>query len=284
MKLAATLHDRIVVAAEAISERLDCTGTEVAIVLGSGLASAVESLEDQVVIPYASLPGFPETTVAGHPGRLVGGIWSGHPVLVLCGRVHGYEGYPATEVGFGVRVAATLGVHTLVVTNVSGAVDPILHTGEIVAISDHINLTGASPLTGPNDERLGPRFVDMSDVYTPELRSLASEAAQNVQGKALREAVYAGLSGPSYETPAEVRMLRLMGAGLVGMSTIHEVITARHSGLKVLGLSLVANAAAGASSARLSHEEVTRIAAAGASRLGMLLAEIVGRLPPSEPA
>jgi len=198
---------------------------------------------------------------------------------VLCGRVHAYEGYPASEVGFAVRVAGTLGAHTVAVTNVSGGVDPAFDVGEIVAMSDHVNLTGVSPLTGPNDERLGPRFVDMADAYTPGLRSLASEVAQKLFGKPLREAVYAGMPGPSYETPAEVRMLRIMGVGLVGMSTIHEVITARHAGPAVLGLGLVANPAAGGKRGRLSHEEVTRAASAGAGRMGELLASVVGRLP-----
>ena len=283
MKPSATLHDRVRIAAEAAAERLDAAGAEVAVVLGSGLATAADTLEDSRVAPYASLPGFPETTVAGHPGRLLIGRWNGRKTLVLCGRVHAYEGYPASEVGFAVRVAATLGAHSVAVTNVSGAVDPAFDVGEIVSISDHVNLTGVSPLTGPNDERLGPRFVDMADAYTPALRSLASEVAQGVFGKPLREAVYAGMPGPSYETPAEVRMLRIMGVGLVGMSTIHEVITARHAGLGVLGLSLVANPAAGVKRGRLSHEEVTRAASAGAGRMGELLASVIGRIPGAGP-
>jgi purine-nucleoside phosphorylase len=282
MKLAATYYDRIRVAAEAVSDRLDTSGVEVAIVLGSGLAAASEGLSDLQSVPYASLPGFPETTVAGHPGRLLAGSWAGRRALVFCGRVHGYEGYPATEVGFGVRVAATLGASTLVVTNVSGGIDPGLRVGEIVAISDHLNLTGASPLTGPNDERLGPRFVDMTDVYTPALRAIASGVASRLFGEPLREAVYAAMAGPAYETPAEVRMLRVLGAGLVGMSTIHEVTAARHSGLAVLGLSLVANHAAGVSKTPLSHEEVTRAAAAGSGRFGALLESVVAALPSRE--
>jgi purine-nucleoside phosphorylase len=281
MKVAATFYDRIRVAAEAVAEPLDAAGAEVAVVLGSGLAAA-EKVQDCRSVLYASLPGFPETTVAGHPGRLMCGRWAGRKTLVFCGRVHGYEGYPASEVGFNVRVAATLGVSTLIVTNVSGGIDPSLEEGEIVAISDHLNLTGASPLTGPNDERLGPRFVDMTDTYTPALRRLASEASQEIFGKPLREAVYAGLQGPSYETPAEVRMLRVLGAGLVGMSTVHEVIAARHSGLRVLGLSLVANLAAGVKSTPLRHEEVTDVAAAGAPRVGALLEAVIARLPPPE--
>lgn len=278
MKVSATYYDRIRVAAEAVAEHLDATGSEVAIVLGSGLAAVASQVEEARSVVYASVPGFPETTVAGHPGRLVFGTWSGRKVLIFCGRVHGYEGYPASEVGFGVRVAATLGVSTLIVTNVSGAVDPALPLGEIVAISDQINLTGLSPLTGPNDERLGPRFVDMTDAYTPALRALASEASRNLFGGPLREAVYAGLPGPSYETPAEVRMLRILGAGLVGMSTIHEVIAGRHCGLKILGLSLVANAAAGVTGAPLRHEDVTAAATAGANRMASLLREVVSRL------
>ncbi len=283
MRPSATLHDRVRIAAEAAAERLDAAGAEVAVVLGSGLATAADNLEDPRMAPYASLPGFPETTVAGHPGRLLIGRWQGRKTLVLCGRVHAYEGYPASEVGFALRVAGTLGAHSVVVTNVSGGVDPAFDVGEIVAISDHINLTGVSPLTGPNDERLGPRFVDMADAYTPALRGLASEVAQSLFGKPLREAVYAGMPGPSYETPAEVRMLRIMGVGLVGMSTIHEVITARHAGLAVLGLSLVANPAAGVKRGRLSHEEVTRAASAGAGRMGELLAAVIGRIPGAGP-
>jgi purine-nucleoside phosphorylase len=281
MKVSSTLYDRIRVAAEAVAEHLDATGSEVAVVLGSGLAAAADRLTESRSLLYASLPGFPETTVAGHPGRLICGRWAGRKTLVFCGRVHGYEGYPATEVGFGVRVAATLGVGTLIVTNVSGGIDPTFDEGEIIAISDHINLTGASPLTGPNDERLGPRFVDMTDTYTPALRRLASEVARGLHGgKPLREAIYAGMPGPSYETPAEVRMLRILGAGLVGMSTIHEVIAGRHSGLRILGLSLVANPAAGVKPNPLRHEDVTRAAAAGSARLSALLEAVIARLPP----
>lgn len=278
MKVSATFHDRIRVAAEAVNAHLDAGGAEVAVVLGSGLAAAPERLTDVRSMPYASLPGFPETTVAGHPGRLMCGLWGGKKALVFCGRVHAYEGYPPTEVGFGVRVAATVGVRTLVVTNVSGGIDAALQVGEIVAISDHLNLTGVSALTGPNDERLGPRFVDMTDTYTPALRAIAGTTAQALFGKPLREAVYAGMSGPSYETPAEVRMLRILGAGLVGMSTIHEVIAGRHAGLQILGLSLVANPAAGVMSAPLRHEDVTHAAAVGAGRMGALIQGVLERL------
>jgi purine-nucleoside phosphorylase len=222
--------------------------------------------------------------VAGHPGRVVVGGIGSRKVLFLCGRVHGYEGYDPSEVGFGVRVAATLGVRTLIVTNASGGVDAALRPGEIVLISDHLNLTGQSPLSGPNDERIGPRFVDMTEAYAPELRALAGDVAPEVLGYPLREGVYAGMAGPSYETPAEVRMLRILGAGLVGMSTVHEVITARHAGLEVLGLSIVANHAAGVIQQKLHHEDVTRAANAAAEGLGRLIVEIVKRLPAPERA
>jgi purine-nucleoside phosphorylase len=278
MKLSASLRDRVLVAAEAVRQHLGATGAQVAIVLGSGLTAASASLTDVRSIDYAQLPCFPETTVAGHPGRLLFGKMAGKSALVLCGRVHAYEGYAPAEIGFGVRVAAALGVGTVVVTNVAGGIEPGLAVGEIVCIRDHLNLTGLSPLAGANDERLGPRFVDMTDTYTPALRVLAAQVAQALGGKPLREGVYAGMCGPSYETPAEVRMLRTLGADLVGMSTVHEVIAARHAGLKVLGLSLVANPAAGVLSTPLRHEDVTSAAARGAARIGELLQGVVAKL------
>jgi purine-nucleoside phosphorylase len=279
MKLDATFFDRVQGAAHAAADKLAIESADVAVVLGSGLGGVADRLERARSLPYASLPGFPETTVAGHPGRLVGGTIGGKTALLLCGRVHGYEGYPPCEIGFGVRVAAALGVRVLIVTNASGGVDPTLAAGDIVAISDHINLTGASPLTGPNDERLGPRFVDMTDAYDPTLRAIAGVAAPAAIGRPLREAIYAGMAGPAYETPAEVRLLRTLGAGLVGMSTVHEVITARHAGVAVLGLSLVANPAAGVSPLPLRHEDVTRAANAGADALGKLIVAFVAALP-----
>ena len=284
MKVAPPFTDRVRAAATALSERIDADGAEVAVVLGSGLASVADRVTKAQAAPYATLPGFPGTTVAGHPGRVVVGTIGARKVLFLCGRVHGYEGYEATEVGFGVRVAAALGARTLIVTNAAGGVDAALQPGEIVLISDHLNLTGQSPLTGPNDERIGPRFVDMTDAYAPGLRAVASEVAPGVLGYPLREGVYAGMAGPSYETPAEVRMLRVLGAGLVGMSTVHEVITARHAGLEVLGLSIVANHAAGVIQQKLHHEDVTRAANAAAEGLGRLITEIVQRLPAPERA
>ena len=262
MKPTASLFERVRDAARAVADHLDGDGAEIAVVLGSGLASVADSFTSPRSALYASLPGFPETPVAGHPGRIVVGTAADRKVLALCGRVHGYEGYPASEIGFGVRVAAALGARTLITTNASGGVDPALKPGEIVAISDQINLTGMSPLTGPNDERLGPRFLDMTDAYAPALRALAVRASGSL-GAPMREAIYAGLAGPQYETPAEVRLLRTLGAGLVGMSTVLEVIAARHAGMSVLGLSLVANHAAGG----------------GASAMAKLVTDIIADLP-----
>jgi purine-nucleoside phosphorylase len=279
MKIAAGLYDRILAAAEGVALRLDAEAPDVAIVLGSGLATAADRLPDARSVPYAALPWLPEPTVAGHPGRLVCGRWGDKKVLIFCGRVHGYEGYPAAEIGFPARVAATLGVETAIITNVAGGIDPSYSVGEIVAIRDHINLSGTSPLVGPNDERLGPRFLDMGEPYAPVLRQLAGDVAQQLFGARLREGVYAAMPGPSYETPAEVTMRRVLGADLVGMSTVHEVIAARHSGLAVLGLSMVANPAAGIDKAKLCHEYVTSAAAAGAARMGQLLEAVVTRLP-----
>jgi purine-nucleoside phosphorylase len=280
MKIAASLYDRISAAAEAVADSLDTDAADVAVVLGSGLATAADRLPEARSVPYAALPGFPEPTVAGHPGRLLCGRWGDKKVLIFCGRVHGYEGYPASEIGFPLRVAANLGVQTAIVTNVAGGVDPSYAVGEIIAIRDHINMTGISPLVGPNDERLGPRFLDMSEPYAPALRKLAGDVAKERFGARLREGVYAAMLGPSYETPAEVAMLRVLGADLVGMSTVHEVLAARHSGLAVLGLSMVANPAAGIENKTLSHEHVTSAAAAGSARMGELLEAVVTRLPP----
>jgi purine-nucleoside phosphorylase len=280
MKLGAGFFERVQGAAQAAAQGLGIDSADVAVVLGSGLGGVADRLEGARSIPYASLPGFPETTVAGHPGRLIAGTIAGKTALLLCGRVHGYEGYAAAEVGFGVRVAAALGVGTLIVTNAAGGIDAALVPGEIVAIADQLNLTGSSALCGPNDERLGPRFVDMTDAYSPALRALAAVAAPTVLGRPLREAVYAGVAGPAYETPAEVRMLRGLGAGLVGMSTVHEVTAARHAGMAVLGLSLVSNHAAGVKNEPLRHEDVTRAAAAGSDVLGALIAAVIASLPP----
>lgn len=242
----------------------------VGVILGSGLGGFADLLERATLIPYGEIPGFPQARVAGHAGRLVVGHLAaeGGEVVVAAmqGRVHAYEGWPAAEVAFPARVLCALGVKALLVTNAAGGVDPSLAAGDLVRITDHLNLSGQNPLVGPNDDRLGSRFPDLSAAYDERLGALLEEAAR-AAGVALRRGVYAGLLGPSYETPAEVRMLRALGADLVGMSTVHEVIAARHQGVPVAGLSVVANPAAGLSPARLTHEDVQATAARARSRL-----------------
>jgi purine-nucleoside phosphorylase len=246
----------------------------VGVILGSGLGGFADLLQRATSIPYGEIPGFPQVRVAGHAGRLVVGELpseaGGLVVAAMQGRVHAYEGWPAAEVAFPARVLCGLGVKALLVTNASGGVDPSLAAGDLVRITDHLNLSGTNPLIGPNEERLGTRFPDLSDAYDPRLGGLLEEAARSV-GVALRRGVYAGMLGPSYETPAEIRMLRALGADLVGMSTVHEVIAARHQGVPVAGLSVVTNPAAGLSATRLSHDEVQAAAGQARARLEAVL-------------
>jgi len=247
----------------------------VAAVLGSGLGGFASRLERTVSIPYQELPGFPVSRVDGHAGRLVLGDLPapGGPVRValMQGRVHLYEGWSAAEVAFGARVLCALGARALLVTNAAGGIAPDFGPGTLVRITDHLNLTGASPLTGENDGAVGPRFPDMGAAYHLALGELLELAATEV-GVTLRRGVYAGVAGPSYETPAEIRMLRTLGADLVGMSTVHEVIAARQQGVPVAGLSVVTNPAAGLSRAPLTHEDVQRVAARAAAALEAVLA------------
>lgn len=252
----------------------------VALVLGSGLAGLVDAFEQPLACSYADIPGMARSSVIGHPGRLVGGTLDGARVVAMQGRLHPYEGHALTQVVLGVRLMARLGADTLIVTNAAGGLDPALQPGALLAISDHINLTGQNCLVGPNDDALGPRFPDMSAAYDPALRALAHAAAADA-GIALHEGVYAGVLGPSYETPAEVRMLRLLGASAVGMSTVQEVIAARHLGLRVLGLSCVTNPAAGLSSRVLSHHEVEQVARSSASTLTSVVRGVLRKLVPA---
>ena len=276
----ADLHDRLSYALAYVRGRTDAP-PRVGVVLGSGLGGFAARLTDAVVLPYEQIPEFPVSRVAGHPGRLVIGDLPGTdgPVTaaVLQGRVHGYEGWSALDVAFGARVLCLLGARVLVVTNAAGAVNPDLALGDLVRIEDHLNLSGQNPLTGPNDERLGPRFPDLTHAYDPALGARL-EATAGRLGIKLRHGVYACMAGPSYETPAEIRMLRTLGADVVGMSTVPEVIAARHMGVPVVGVSLVTNFAAGVGATPLSHDEVSAVAAREGERLGTLLAAFLGGL------
>ncbi len=259
-----------------VRERINIT-PRVALVLGSGLAALADSFTDSVALPYREISGMPEASVAGHPGQLISGLLDGVPVVAMQGRLHPYEGHALFAVVLGVRLMARLGARALIATNAAGGLDPGLAPGSLLAISDHLNLTGQNCLVGANDPALGPRFPDMSSAYDPDLRALAREAAAQL-GFVLHEGVYAGVMGPSYETPAEVRMLRMLGASVVGMSTVQEVIAARHLGLKVLGLSCVTNLAAGLSSHPLTHVEVEATARASAASLTALVRAVVARI------
>ena len=227
----------------------------IAVVLGSGLGGFADDFEDAVGIPYEDIPGFVRSTAQGHAGRLVIGKIDGIPVLAMQGRVHYYEGYSLEEVTFAIRTFGLLGVKTLVLTNAAGGINVQLTQGALMVLSDHVNLMGVNPLRGPNDERFGPRFPDMSSVYAPELQELVVEEAKAI-GVEVRRGIYGALSGPSYETPAEIHLLRNLGADAVGMSTVPEAIVARHMSLEVLGISCITNMAAGISDEPINHEEV----------------------------
>lgn len=241
-------------AAEYIRSR-SAHSPKVGLILGSGLGVLADHIEQPVTIAYKDIPYFPQSTVEGHAGELLIGTVHGTPVVLMKGRFHMYEGYGPELTAFPVRVMKELGVSTLLVTNAAGGVNTSYSPGDLMLISDHINLTGKNPLIGPNDEELGPRFPDMSQAYSRRLRETARRIAAE-KGVPLQEGVYAGLLGPSYETPAEIRMLRTLGADAVGMSTVSEVIVARHAGLEVLGISCISNMASGILDQPLSHEEV----------------------------
>jgi purine-nucleoside phosphorylase len=228
---------------------------DAAVVLGSGLGAFAESLSGATLVPYGRIPGWPASGVIGHAGILVAGASRTRPVLALSGRVHFYEGHPLDEVTFGIRVLGRLGVKTLILTNAAGGINPKLAEGTLMVIDDHINLLGANPLTGPNEDRFGLRFPDMSEVYSVRLRSIADEAARTM-ALPVEHGVYVAVSGPSYETPAEIRAFRVLGADAVGMSTVPEAIVARHMGLEVLGISCISNMAAGMLPRVLTAEEV----------------------------
>ena len=277
-----TYFEKVTEAAAFLRGKLGDLLPRIGIVLGSGLGAVADSLTDPFVVPYADIPHFPQSTVEGHSGRIVAGLLGGVPVVVMQGRVHFYEGYSPLEVTFPMRVLGALGVEAVILTNAAGGIAEGLQVGQLVALSDHINLMGWNPLAGPNEARFGYRpgaglrFFDMTEAYSKRLRALAREAAAN-EGFALDEGVYLAVSGPSFETPAEIQAFRGMGAALVGMSTVPETIVARHMGLEVLGLSCVTNLAAGLGIAELSHEEVF----AAGRQVEQRLAGLLKRLAPA---
>jgi purine-nucleoside phosphorylase len=228
---------------------------QVGVVLGSGLGAWADSLASVTRVPYADIPHMPGATVVGHAGNLYTGVVDGVPIACLQGRAHLYEGHPIARVVFGVRLLARLGCRAVLLTNAAGGIDPTFRPGDLMLLSDHLNLTGQNPLVGPNEDDLGKRFPDMTDAYDPALRSLAQAASKAVKVP-LHTGVYAWLLGPTYETPAEIRMLRSLGASAVGMSTVPEVIALRHMGVRVAAISCITNLAAGLSATKLDHAEV----------------------------
>jgi purine-nucleoside phosphorylase len=269
-------YDRVREAADAIGARVGVAPT-ISVVLGSGLGDFAGTPADAVSLPYEALPHWPASGVVGHDGRLVVGSVSGRRVAVLAGRCHAYEGHGPGAVTFAVRVLGLMGVKTLILTNAAGGINTNFSPGQLMVIDDHLNLTGGNPLAGANDERFGPRFPDMSEVYSSRLRRIADDAARAI-GISLAHGVYAALLGPSYETPAEIRYLRMIGADAVGMSTVPEALAARHMGIEVLAISCITNMAAGVRPQPLVHDEVVEMGRRARGPFTRLLEGIVGRL------
>jgi purine-nucleoside phosphorylase len=272
-QIEASLYDRACEAAAFIGSRTLLKPT-VAVVLGSGLGGFASELDNATAIPFAEIPHFVQPTAIGHTGRLVIGTIDGVPVAVMQGRPHAYEGYTSEEVTFPIRALGRFGISTLILTNAAGGIRETWEQGQLVLISDHINLTGRNPVLGPNDDRFGLRFFDMSEAYSLALRRIAQAAALE-EGYVLDEGVYIGLLGPSFETPAEIRALRTLGADLVGMSTVQETIVARHMGIEVLGISCVTNMAAGIQTEPLSHIEVLETGKRVEATLARLLTRVI---------
>ncbi len=274
--MSSTYFDQVSEAAVYLRGKLGALVPRLGIVLGSGLGAVADAVEGAVAVPYAEIPHFPQSTVEGHSGRIVAGSLGGVPVTVMQGRVHYYEGYTPAQVTFPMRVLGALGLRAVILTNAAGGIKEGYSIGQLVALSDHINFMGWNPLTGPNDPRFacipgaGLRFFDMTEAYSKRLRGLASEAAA-AEGIDLAEGVYLATPGPSFETPAEIRAFRTLGATLVGMSTVPETIVARHMGIEVLGISCVTNLAAGLSVTQLSHQEVFEAGRKVEHRLAALL-------------
>jgi purine-nucleoside phosphorylase len=270
------LYERVQEAAQAIRTRTPVV-PQVGLILGSGLGGFADRLEDATAIDYGDIPHFPRSHVVGHKGRLVLGTRGGARCVAMQGRVHLYEGHSAQTVAFPARVLIALGAKVVIVTNAAGGLDPTWAPGTLMLIRDHINFLPDHPLRGPNDERFGPRFPDMTTAYAPELRALVKQVAARA-GIALAEGVYVASTGPTYETPAEVKMLRGFGADATGMSTVPEVIVARHMGARVIGISCITNHAAGITGHALSHDEVTETATRVRATFEGLLDGILGAL------
>jgi len=270
------VHAQLDETVRAIRARLPSFAPRVGVVLGSGLGAFGDTLEGATKVPYAELPHMPVSRVVGHAGNLCFGSVRGVPVVCMQGRVHMYEGHSVTAAVHGVRAMARLGVKAVLLTNAAGGIEASWNAGDLMLVSDHLNLTGTSPLLGPNDDSMGPRFPDMTRAYDPGLREALKSVAA-AAGIAIREGVYAGLLGPTYETPAEVRMLRVLGAQAVGMSTVAEVIALRHMGVRVGALSCITNMAAGITEATLDHSEVEATARARRDELLTLLTAWVER-------
>ncbi|SET27765.1 purine-nucleoside phosphorylase [Stigmatella erecta] len=268
------LYEQIQETVQAVRQRAGGLVPQVGLILGSGLGAFAESFARQVVIPYAELPHFPHASVPGHAGRLVLGEVGGAPVVAMQGRVHAYEGYSPAQVALPARVLCSLGIRALVVTNAAGGIHPQFAPGDLMVITDHINLSGWNVLAGPNEDRWGTRFPDMSQAYAPALRAHLLASSRRV-AVPLREGVYAMVAGPSYETPAEIRMLRTLGADAVGMSTVPEVVAARHMGVPVVGISCITNLAAGVGTALLTHDEVAETAQRVAGIFSRLLTDFL---------
>jgi purine-nucleoside phosphorylase len=264
-------------AAHAVSERLRPEPPVVGMVLGSGLGAFADALVDAQRVAYQDIPGMAASAIEGHSGQLVFGRHGRLPLCVMQGRIHLYEGHAAEQVVFGVRLMIALGARTVILTNAAGGIGAELWPGDLMLIEDHINLTGHNPLMGKNDDALGPRFVQLNDAYDPDLRALAQRCAEG-RGLELKRGVYAGLLGPTYETPAEVRMLRALGADAVGMSTVLEAIAARHMGARCLGLSCITNRAAVAGETPPDHAEVQRVASEARERFAALLSDVLDAL------
>ncbi len=283
-----TYYDQVSEATSFLLSKLGPHSPRIGIVLGSGLGAVADAVTAPVLVPYAQIPHFPQSTVEGHAGRIVAGLLGGVPVVVLQGRVHFYEGYSPQQVTFPMRVLGALGLQAVILTNAAGGIQEGYRVGQLIAISDHINLMGWNPLVGPNEPHFaarpgaGLRFFDMTEAYSKPLRALAHEAAKE-ENFALSEGVYVAVSGPSYETPAEIRAFRALGASLVGMSTVPETIVARHMGIDVLGISCVTNLAAGIGAKPLDHAEVAEIGHQVEHRLARLLERLAPKIAATMP-